>query len=175
MKNCIKCGCELNSETTTWYRQKNYIHKCNDCIRKEKKEWAKNNYSSYTARRSKKSREKSRKENPKRYSCIQMKASAKKRAKSLGLDYDLTLDFMMSMAVDCCPILGLELSYGGGKKSNRSPSLDRKDSTKGYTVDNVWIVSNLANCMKSNASHEEIYKFSEWGLRTFEKIKGRAK
>lgn len=31
---------------------------------------------------------------------------------------------------------------------NYSYSLDRKDPNKGYTKDNVWVISQIANAMK---------------------------
>lgn len=45
-----------------------------------------------------------------------------------------------------------------------SPSLDRIDNTKGYTPDNIWVISQRANAMKSAASDEELVRFAEWFL-----------
>jgi hypothetical protein len=99
---------------------------------------------------------------PVKYTCKQMKASAKKRAEALGIPFDLTLSFLVSIAPRTCPVFGRELKYGGGDRTNQSPALDRIDSTKGYTIDNVQIISQLANLMKSNATEDELKMFAKW-------------
>lgn len=57
-----------------------------------------------------------------------------------------------------CPILGVELT----KEGRYGPTLDRKDSSKGYVKDNIWVISKLANMMKSDSTPEEQRKFAEW-------------
>jgi hypothetical protein len=62
-----------------------------------------------------------------------------------------------------CPILGEPLLFGGtGKLQDNSASIDRFDPSKGYTEDNVWIISHKANRMKSDANLEEIKKVYEY-------------
>lgn len=63
-----------------------------------------------------------------------------------------------------CPILGIKLESSTSSYSNKdsSPSLDRKNPKLGYTKENIWIISNKANTMKSNASLEELKKFGGW-------------
>ena len=84
---------------------------------------------------------------------------AKRRAVGKGLDFDL--DFSLIDQPDFCPIFGVELSYetntGNGKQDNAA-SLDRIDSLKGYTNDNVRVISWKANRLKSNSTPEEIIK-----------------
>lgn len=81
---------------------------------------------------------------------------AKRRAAKAGLDFDLdTSDIVVP---DLCPVLQVEMKTG----SRYAPSLDRKDPNKGYTKDNVWVISKLANQMKSDSTLEEQRKFAEW-------------
>jgi hypothetical protein len=47
---------------------------------------------------------------------------------------------------------------------DRSPSLDRVDNSKGYTKDNVWVISQLANKMKNNASLDQLRCFASFWL-----------
>jgi predicted nucleic acid-binding Zn-ribbon protein len=90
---------------------------------------------------------------------------AKGRAKQKGLDFNLTVkDIVIPKH---CPILGIELvcksGTSGGQKN--SPALDRKNSIKGYTKDNVQVISHLANMMKSHATEEELIKFANWIIK----------
>jgi hypothetical protein len=99
---------------------------------------------------------------PVKYTCVQMRCSAQKRAKKQGLEFDITTDFLIEIAPKTCPVFHEPLEYGGGQKTKMSASLDRIDSTKGYTRDNVQIISSLANSMKSNATVKEMIFFAHW-------------
>jgi hypothetical protein len=52
-----------------------------------------------------------------------------------------------------CPVLGLPLD---SRDRNHSPSLDRRDNSKGYTKENVRVISMKANRLKGDASIEDI-------------------
>ena len=89
--------------------------------------------------------------------------SARKRAKLYNLEFNLIPDDII--VPKFCPVLGLVLlpNQNNGKSgSNASPTLDRIDSSKGYTKDNVWVISNLANRMKSNSTKDELKLFANW-------------
>ena len=82
--------------------------------------------------------------------------ASKNRAKAKGLEHTLTLDDIKDLyPLDGrCPVFGFELTWGNPRWS--SPSLDRIDSTKGYTYDNCQVISNKANVIKNDASLEEL-------------------
>lgn len=63
-----------------------------------------------------------------------------------------------------CRYLGILLDYSSSYKDN-SASIDRIDSTKGYTKDNIQVISMLANRMKSNATNEQLIEFAKSILR----------
>lgn len=175
MKNCIICGVDLTSETTTWYRQKNYIHKCNVCNRAEKAQQAREKRKidpSAGMQRYLRHRDKLKREDPIKYSCTQMRASAKKRADALSIGMNITTDYLISIATEECGILKYKLKYGGGEKTKESASLDRIDPVKGYVVGNVQIISNLANMMKNAADHTDLMNFANWVMRSHDKAKG---
>ena len=73
-KNCRECDVKLTTENTKAYRLKNYVYLCNDCERDQKRqaaaEYRKQN-SSVVAFRSRRHNEKTRKENPVRYTVRQ--------------------------------------------------------------------------------------------------------
>jgi hypothetical protein len=81
---------------------------------------------------------------------------AKYRASRKGLEFSLRQEDIVIPEI--CPLLGIPLvcHRGRGGQQGNSPSLDRKDSTKGYTPDNVWVISNRANTLKNNASLQEL-------------------
>ncbi len=84
---------------------------------------------------------------------------ARKRAAKLGLAYDLDVDDLLPLP-EICPVFGVALDYSTGTKGRgpraNSPALDRFDNTRGYVKGNVWIISNRANTLKSNAPLEEL-------------------
>jgi hypothetical protein len=77
------------------------------------------------------------------------KASA--RAKLTVKDYE-------ALKVTHCPLLGIELSYKKfvGNTPGEYATLDRIDSSKGYELGNIQIISFRANTLKGDATIEEI-------------------
>lgn len=93
---------------------------------------------------------KAREKNPKQYMITRCKSRAKKKR----LPFDLTVeDFTIP---DTCPVLGIPLSMQRGYKTDNSPSLDRLVPAKGYTKGNVFVISDRANRIKSDATAEEL-------------------
>lgn len=92
--------------------------------------------------------------------------SAKARAKRDGIEFSISIkDFKVPKN---CPLLGIRLTNIVGK--GRLPSnisLDRIDNTKGYIKGNVWVVSDLANRMKQNATSEQLKQFAKNILNRF--------
>ena len=75
------------------------------------------------------------------------------RAKKLGIVFDLKPEDIV--VPEFCPVLGMRLEPGNGLSAS-SPSLDRFDPTKGYTKENVRVISARANTLKSNATADEL-------------------
>lgn len=102
------------------------------------------------ARKASINRRKSRKIDPRSH----LLADARKRAKAKNLEYNLTKDDIVIPNI--CPVLGLKLEVGDGKRQANSPSIDRIDNSKGYIVGNVAIISLRANCLKNDGTLEEL-------------------
>lgn len=84
-----------------------------------------------------------------------MLAAAKCRAKRDGLVFSLTREDINIPSH--CPILGIPLKHNiGSGFHNDSPSLDRIHNSKGYSKDNVRVISNRANLLKCDATLEEL-------------------
>jgi hypothetical protein len=88
--------------------------------------------------------------------------TAKIRARSLGIPFDLTLEGLS--VPDVCPIFNTPMSWSN-KLTNDTPSLDRLIPEKGYVKDNVAFISMRANRIKSDASLEDLLKITEWMQR----------
>lgn len=83
-----------------------------------------------------------------------MLSSAKARAKAAGRECTVTLDDII--VPEFCPLLGVKITNGSRQVKTNSPTIDRKDSTKGYTPDNIWVISWRANRIKSDSTLEEL-------------------
>lgn len=180
MKTCTKC--KLEKEESEFYcftakgdkepktRMQSYCKECNSQYLKERKEHIT------------KLKLKKRWENPEvkakeweharqirianRERCLLN--AARSRARRNNLEFDLELsDIFIPLE---CPVLKIILTRNDMKMCDpNAPSLDRFDTTKGYTKDNVWVISNRANRMKNNASLEELKIFCENLIKNLKK------
>ena len=84
--------------------------------------------------------------------------ASKQQAKNKSREHEITVEDIKSIyPIDGkCPIFGIDLVFGDSGFRENSPSIDRIDSTKGYTVDNIQIISWKANRIKSYATVEEL-------------------
>lgn len=92
---------------------------------------------------------------------------AKRRASERGNEFNIEPEDIK--IPDACPILGIPLFEHVGKSggTKNSPSLDRIDSTEGYVLGNIQVISTLANLMKSDASVDELRTFAKWVISTY--------
>ena len=84
--------------------------------------------------------------------------ASKQRAKNKNRVHEITVNDIKEVYPKDgkCPIFGFELEFNNAGFRENSPSIDRIDSTKGYTVDNIQIISWKANRIKSYATVEEL-------------------
>lgn len=84
--------------------------------------------------------------------------TAKARAKQKNREFLISLEDLLDIYPKDgkCPIYGFELEWNSGGFRETSPSIDRIDSTKGYTKDNIQIISWKANRIKGYASVEDL-------------------
>lgn len=166
-KRCSRCG-EVKpvSEFSKNRSQKNGLAcQCKTCVKEYQEanvDKIRKQKNAYAARKKEYYKE-YRKANVDAFILSQIKARAKKK----GLDFSLELKDIQGVAH--CPVFGYRLKRGEGKAVPTSPSVDRIDPSKGYTKDNIQILSQRANAMKQDASPEELILFAEWVLRTYKK------
>lgn len=131
-KVCTKCGVEKEINRTNFSTREGgkFRADCRECYNKFRRE----NYEVYAKHH--------------------MISDARRRANKKELKFNLTKDLLFPKT---CPILNIKLKHGTEEWYN-SPTIDRIDNTKGYTMDNVLVISALANTIKSSATPVEILK-----------------
>ena len=97
----------------------------------------------------------------------QLISGYKRRAREKGVPFNLTpQDFKTKLdkAVLKCPVLGLKMQISklGSKNNDLSPSIDPINPRKGYTKDNIIVVSMRANRIKTDARFTEIRKVADF-------------
>jgi len=84
--------------------------------------------------------------------------ASKQRARNKNREHTITVEDIKAIypTDGCCPIFGMKLEFNTAGFRENSPSIDRIDSTKGYTPDNIQIISWKANRIKGYASIQEL-------------------
>lgn len=87
-------------------------------------------------------------------------AMAKRRAKVRGIAFNITRDDIPEIP-DICPIALIPIfrrNDGTRGPCDNSPTLDRVDPAKGYTKDNIRIISHRGNRWKSEMAIGDVRK-----------------
>lgn len=113
-----------------------------------------------------------------RYKLQQALKGTKRRSKEKNIYNDLTIDFLMYLwekQDGKCALTGIPMTYKFYEgRVNTNLSVDRIDSTKGYSKENVQLVCMAANQMKNDLSMEEFLEMCEAVLAMErERIKAR--
>jgi len=88
--------------------------------------------------------------------------ASKVRAKLKGREHTITLSDIK--IPEKCPVLGIPIYYKptGGLPNPNSPTIDRINNNKGYTPDNIVIVSRRANVLKNDATMDELRRIIDF-------------
>lgn len=90
-------------------------------------------------------------------------SNSKQRAKRAGMEHTLTLaDIVIP---DVCPVFDIPLKREDRVTWRNAPSIDRIDNTRGYTPDNIVVVSRRANLLKKDATVAEMKALAEFYSR----------
>lgn len=163
VKRCTGCKKELPLTSYNKDSQGKTGHKprCRECTRKAGKKYRKTvSYKEKSTIYATKKREK-RGADPLKKWINTAYYNAKRRAKLNNLEFSLTKEWLQENLAAICPLLGTLLVYNGSKPTDASASIDRKDSTGGYTPDNCRVISLRANRIKNNATQEELQRIAE--------------
>jgi hypothetical protein len=80
------------------------------------------------------------------------------RAKNRGMECEVTTKNISIPEV--CPLLGIPLFFTDGEVTSNTPSMDRIDNKRGYTLDNIQVISWEANRLKSNQSLDGVRRMA---------------
>lgn len=115
---------------------------------KKKRQYAKNPCSSQKAK------------NPVQYYSVSLMANTRYRAKRMGVEHTITKDWLVArLQVGLCEATGLPFDMGRSESTHcnpRVPSIDRIDSTKGYTPENCQVVMVWYNVAKNDYIEDDI-------------------
>lgn len=89
--------------------------------------------------------------------------NARRRAEAAHVPFALTLEYVLSLMVEKCPALGIDLVYkNAGQVGADSATLDRTKPALGYVPGNVQVISHRANSIKSDAIAAEVTAVARW-------------
>lgn len=94
---------------------------------------------------------------------------ARSRARKRGLPFNLVKKDIIIPEI--CPVLGILIKHNSRHIGDNSPTIDRINNDKGYTKDNIVVISMKANRLKSNASLEELQQIAEFYKKYHKKEK----
>jgi hypothetical protein len=161
--------------------QKRYVEKNPEKVKEAQRKWNEKNIG-YNKEWYQKTRDQNREKDILRYRKMKKEQpwilayrAVKTRAKKKNMEFNLTEDYLMSIWSLTCPVLGIPLYpavYESGnsrtgskaKPHDNSPTIDRIDSSKGYIIGNVCIMSYRANMIKNCGTideHRAIVRFLE--------------
>lgn len=70
--------------------------------------------------------------------------------------------YILSIAPPVCPVFNQPFVERGSGFSKWSPSIDKIDPKLGYVPGNIQVISMMANCMKRDATKEQLHMFADW-------------
>jgi hypothetical protein len=93
--------------------------------------------------------------------------NAKHRAARENVPFDLTLQDLVDIATDECPIFHTPFVWGSsglgkGKVREDTPQLDKIIPSIGYVKGNIAFLSGKANKMKDNGTMQDHYDIADW-------------
>ena|ERR1700733_10501703 len=91
-----------------------------------------------------------------------LKKEAWRRARAKNRDFDeVAVMAVLENLADACPCCGKPFNLLA-KERDRSPSIDRCDSQKGYVADNMEVICFRCNTLKRDATSGELRTVAGW-------------
>lgn len=99
-----------------------------------------------------------KKEAPFKHKCLYVKSAAKRK----GLSFDLTPEYLENIWTGLCSISKTPIHLYNHRNAEDHAELDRIDSSKGYTQDNVHWTARKWNRMKGSLTYEDLIILLNW-------------
>ena len=155
-RTCLNCNKQwqiIVSNDKKAVRKQQFCKDCNKLLsNKEKKRILRLKVDGYHEKE-----KEQRKQSHKRNIIHNMYKRAKDRAKKYNYEFNLEEEDII--IPELCPLLEVPFVLGEKGDYAYTPTIDRIDNSKGYTKDNISIITMKANSMKNSASFEELQKF----------------
>ena len=172
MKRCSKCQTTktLSEFNKTKTNKDGLSYLCKDCNRETAKAYRQRNHKRYYENQKAKRAEEN-------VFISQTLYNLKTRSKKKGLEVTVTQEFLLELLQASeykCSVTGLSMNLETHPRKKANPfkaSLDRKDSAKGYTQDNVQWVCWSVNQIKSDKTEKE---FEFWITTLYMAISSQA-
>lgn len=140
-----------------------FNYTCNSCLYKKKLVKYEDRNDSYKAK------QKDREVNTINGRASRLKNGCKQRAREHNFEFDLDIDIIRDkLEKGICEKTGIKFEFTSFDYNPLAPSIDRIDSNKGYTNDNIQIVCMIYNFCKNKFTEEQVQDF-------FNKIKNGEK
>ena len=162
---CHKCSSDI-PKTDWYYSVRGRDSMCKSCRKNYRKSEKREHTKKYISERKehyKQLNDEWRKNNPdyqkkwtKKCPESQLLRSARQRAKQKNMECNITQNDIHIPKI--CPVFKVPFVKG----TEYAPSLDRIDNTKGYTPENIVVVSRKANVMKNNGSVQDLKMLVEY-------------
>ena len=118
----------------------------------------------------------SKNKNSAMYRAKEMLRSIKHRSKKLGLEYDIDEEWLKGKLKGVCEATGLPFNFNDVKKgytrNPNTPSIDRIDSSRGYTKDNCRVVIWMFNGAKLEYDDGCFYAMAKAFVNEYERKLG---
>lgn len=89
--------------------------------------------------------------------------NAKRRAEKKGLLFDITVKDVFDLIGDgTCPVFETPYALNLRRQGGASASLDKLFPELGYIKGNCFVISELANRIKTDASAEQVERVADW-------------
>lgn len=160
------CRCNSWKENSNFHvNNRGILHSyCNPCRTKYNKETHRNHYDNPVKRAAKMQKQRELRAKGGRTRIRNIFNSNKGGAIRRGIHYDLTIDLLEAFFIIQdwkCAVTNIPFDFSTMQGMRPfGPAIDRKDSSRGYTADNIQIVCNIYNYGKNKFTHQDVVDFA---------------
>ena len=88
-------------------------------------------------------------------------SAARKRAKTRNLPFDLTREWAIEQLKAGCPVFRFQFEFEQ-RYGSKTATIDKFNPALGYVMSNCYVISMLANRIKTSATSDQVSRVAEW-------------